>query len=387
MKLPLYILDIDESQGDETKVFACGLVTQPAIERNWMTFGKKENFKVLDEQRRYVAGFLMVSDQPIYRRDDDGREYYVAFPAKSIEKIVNKLSRSGKPLTFNTNHNDKEPVKCAHLVQHFIIDSTMGIKTPEGHDPAPDGSWFGVVKIDDEKYWNEYVKSGKLQGFSVEGFFNDIPLLEADKEVYEELKNNLLNMNENKFKAIEKFFGTKTANKLKHLFEDETPPPTELATEALEDGSGSIKGTIAEGEAVVMVAADGTEGEVADGDYKLASGKMITCSGGKITKVEDAAPTEDDVVMSAEKVQEAIQSALSTQAADFNKQIKALLDAHNTSVAANKENFAAIAEGLTVLAKLGEAAPAPKDDPRNKHLEAKQKNFNRIADITSKIKK
>ena len=152
MKLPLYVLDIDESLEDETSVFAVGLVLQPAIERNWHTFSAEEpivehKFTVIDEEKRILGGFLMVAEMPIFRKDDDGTQYYVKFTAESIARIVNKLAKSGKPLSFNLNHDDNQPVKGAYLLSHFIIDSTLGMKTPEGFTPAPDGSWFGYVKI------------------------------------------------------------------------------------------------------------------------------------------------------------------------------------------------------------------------------------------------
>lgn len=193
MDLPLYILDIDESAEDETSVFAVGLVEHPAIERNWMAFAAvKEQFAVVDSEKRIVAGPLMVADQPIYRKDKAGREFYVSFPSKSIEKIVTKYARAKQALSFNINHNDDAKVSGAFLMQHFIIDSSKGINTPEGFEKLPDGSWFGFVKVDDEEVWNNEIKSGNLKGFSVEGYFNDIKLLDAPQDVYEELKNKLL---------------------------------------------------------------------------------------------------------------------------------------------------------------------------------------------------
>jgi hypothetical protein len=190
--MELYILDIDENEEDITSVFAVGLVNQPAIERNWMAFAnQKEVFAVVDNDKMILAGPLMAADQPIYRRDG-AHEYYVSFPAKSIEKIVTKYGRSGKTLSFNINHNDSAPVKGAFLQQHFIIDSTKGINTPQGFEKLPDGSWFGFVKVDDREFWDNEIKSGNLKGFSVEGYFNDIKLLDAEQEQYEELKNKIL---------------------------------------------------------------------------------------------------------------------------------------------------------------------------------------------------
>lgn len=193
MDLPLYILDIDESKDDITSVFACGFVEQPAIERMYIAFDgqpKKRVFQVADEEKRILAGFMMVADQPIYRRDPEtGQEFYVAFPAKSIYKIVTKLGRSKTPLVFNFDHNDTTETKSAFLMQHFITNEELGINTPKGFEKAPDGSWFGFVRIDDPEEWEAAKQRG---GFSVEGYFNDIKLLDAPQNIYEELKNKLI---------------------------------------------------------------------------------------------------------------------------------------------------------------------------------------------------
>jgi hypothetical protein len=36
----------------------------------------------------------------------------------------------------------------------------------------PQGSWVGLFKISDKKIWNDYVKTGKVKGFSIEGLFS-----------------------------------------------------------------------------------------------------------------------------------------------------------------------------------------------------------------------
>jgi len=38
---------------------------------------------------------------------------------------------------------------------------------------VPVGTWMGTVKVNNEKIWNEFVKEGKVKGFSIEGFFAD----------------------------------------------------------------------------------------------------------------------------------------------------------------------------------------------------------------------
>jgi hypothetical protein len=82
-KLPVIYLTIDEDH--ETGLDAISLVDHPAIERNWMAFNKKQKFS-LNEEKRIVSGAAMVADYPIYRKDDDGREYYVVFDSDAIQK-------------------------------------------------------------------------------------------------------------------------------------------------------------------------------------------------------------------------------------------------------------------------------------------------------------
>jgi hypothetical protein len=387
MKLPLYVLDIDESLEDETSVFAVGLVLQPAIERNWQTFSAEEpkiehKFTVIDEEKRILGGFLMVAEMPIFRKDEDGTQYYVKFTAESIAKIVNKLAKSGKPLSFNLNHDDNQPVKGAYLLSHFIIDSKLGMKTPEGFTPAPDGSWFGYVKIDDESVWQK-AKDGDIRGFSVEGYFNDKKVDEADQTEYEELKNKIIDNME--FNKLKKVLGEDLTNQLKKVFSEETPvvePAIELAMTSLLDGSASVKGTIAVGEAITLVMADGSEVPAPDGEHTLEGDIVITVSGGVIEEVstpEEESPLNDEAMMS--KVNEALEA----QANEFNNQIAEIHSKYAKEIEALNAKTTALFSAVGILAKTEEVEEVSKDAKR-KSASVSASQFSRLTDILNKIK-
>jgi hypothetical protein len=387
MKLPLYVLDIDENLEDETSVFAVGLVLQPAIERNWQTFSAQEpiiehKFTVVDEEKRILGGFLMAAEQPIYRRDEDGTEYYVKFTAESIARIVNKLAKSGKPLSFNLNHDDNLPVKGAYLLSHFIIDSKLGIKTPDGFTPAPDGSWFGYVKIEDDAVW-DMAKKGDIKGFSVEGYFNDKKVDEAEQNEYEELKNKIISNME--FNKLKKVLGEDLTNQLKKVFSEETPvvePAIELAMTSLLDGSASVKGTIAVGESVTLIMADGSEVEVPDGEHTLEGDIVITVTGGVIEEVstpEEENPLNDEAMMS--KVNEALEA----QANDFNTQIAEIHSKYASEIEALNAKTTALFSAVGILAKTEEAEPV-KDDAKRKSVSVGASQFSRLTEILNKIK-
>ena len=38
---------------------------------------------------------------------------------------------------------------------------------------VPIGTWMGTMKVNNDEVWNDYVKEGKVKGFSIEGYFAD----------------------------------------------------------------------------------------------------------------------------------------------------------------------------------------------------------------------
>jgi|APGre2960657404_1045060.scaffolds.fasta_scaffold00464_15 hypothetical protein len=192
MERKLIHLTIDEMD-DETRVEKVSFVDDPAIKRDWMAFSKQPHaFKIQDADRRIVSGALMVAGQPIYRRAKDGEEYYVLFSADAIKKIVYKFMREGRLSEVNQMH--ETDVKDVFMFESFIIDATRGIKTPEGFEELPDGSWFGSFKVDDDETWAK-VKDGTFRGFSVEGIFDEAVERTMDERIIREIMEQISGAN------------------------------------------------------------------------------------------------------------------------------------------------------------------------------------------------
>jgi hydroxymethylpyrimidine pyrophosphatase-like HAD family hydrolase len=351
---------------------------------------KSQEFSVINEEKRLLGGFLMTADQPIYRRDEDGSEYYVTFPASAIEKIVKKMAKKGKALTFNINHDDSQPAEQCYLMSHFIIDSKLGVKTPEGFKPAKDGSWFGFVKVDNEQVW-EKVKSGEIKGFSVEGYFNDHKLIDAERNVYEEIKNKLINnMNFNNLKNV---LGSDLTAKLKQAFDaeqvsevnEQTAEAVELALIPLMDGSASVSGVIAVGESIKLVMPDGTEAEAPNGEHTLQSGVVIKVEDGKIIEVKEVEEMPEESPLTEEVVMSRINEALATQAAEFTAQIESLKAQHAIEMSANAEKVASLFKAVEILSNI-ETPEAPINDAKRVSVESKASKFNRLVQILNKQK-
>lgn len=165
--LKIYDAVIDDEQDG---IFIMSLVDEPATQVNWVCFNKdKQQFAIVNHEEHVLAGVVMVADTPIYRINELGEEYYLKFSKETIKQMAEKMLADGTHNNIDIQHNnqilDKGKVS---LVELFIKDSSKGID-PNYLD-VPDGSLLANYKIYDNVLW-EAAKNGKLNGFSLSGFF------------------------------------------------------------------------------------------------------------------------------------------------------------------------------------------------------------------------
>jgi len=161
-KLPVFELKCDDI---ETFVDAIALVESPAIEKEFIAFSthKKIDFSFNDDKMELI-GAVMVPDQRIYRRNEDGFEYEVFFSKNTIRSIAQSFAKNSNHSNLNIEHSGKSAD--SFMYQSMLVDSAMGIKPMD----LPDGTWVAVVKVLNRDVWQD-IKNGKHKGFSIEGVF------------------------------------------------------------------------------------------------------------------------------------------------------------------------------------------------------------------------
>jgi hypothetical protein len=139
---------------------------------NEASSGKKRNFAAELADKQMLVGPLMTPGKLIPRKDEEtGEEYQVFFSAETIEKIAYKMMQDKLLDSVNIEHDGAVKVDDAYLVETWIVkDPEHDKSTLYGFQPMT-GQWFGIYRIGDGRVWNEYVKTGKVKGFSVEGYF------------------------------------------------------------------------------------------------------------------------------------------------------------------------------------------------------------------------
>ncbi|GAB6122335.1 XkdF-like putative serine protease domain-containing protein [Dysgonomonas termitidis] len=174
MNLPIYNCIIDDNEDDMTGICAISFVDCPANEVDFVTLKKNSEHILLnrDTKKRIITGVVLKPEQLIYRHSEELGDYYIRFSAEQIERIAQKMMRTGVAL-HNTTHQHQTPLSGNYLTELWIVADPQTDKSKAlGFEDLPKGTLMCSYKVEDEKYWNTEVMTGHVKGFSLEGFFN-----------------------------------------------------------------------------------------------------------------------------------------------------------------------------------------------------------------------
>lgn len=173
MKLPIYDCIIDDNPDDISGIYAMSFVEDPANEINFVALAKQQQKVYLnkDTQKQILTGVVLRPEQLIYRSDARLGEYYIKFSASQIEKIAQKMMRTGIALQ-STTHQHQASLKGNYLTELWIVEDPANDKANAlGFSNLPKGTLMCSYKIEDTNYWQTEVMGGKVKGFSLEGIF------------------------------------------------------------------------------------------------------------------------------------------------------------------------------------------------------------------------
>jgi len=163
-------LILDEAQ-NIMGIDAISIVENPAIEQNFLAL-KAEEIKLTEvsKEKKILMGALLVPNKPIYRTGAEG-EYYIYFSKDTVEKASQLYLKNGNQNNSTLEHQHE--LSGLTLVESWIVEDEKFDKSRKYGLNVPVGTWMGSVKVNNDEVWNEYVKNGKVKGFSIEGYFVD----------------------------------------------------------------------------------------------------------------------------------------------------------------------------------------------------------------------
>ncbi len=167
--LKVFKLTLDDAKQTQGVEFV-SFVDFPAIEKNFMAFGKEKKYHFNSEQR-IVTGAVMIPDLPIYRNDNSRGEFYVVFEKPTVKALNEKFMSEQRTLAFNYMHQKDSQVDSVVLIENWLVGEKDNKAKDLGFD-VPVGTWMMSVKVNNDKFWQEQIKTKNVQGFSIEGFFD-----------------------------------------------------------------------------------------------------------------------------------------------------------------------------------------------------------------------
>lgn len=292
-------------------VYALSVVEEPAMQGNFIALNKQEEVKLaeVDKEQQILMGVALIPDKLIYR-NQGGKEFNITFSSNTIKQIAHAFLKNGYQGNSTIEHDEK--ISGVSVVESWIIEDEVNDKSRKYGFDYPVGSWMATMKVDNQELWNDYVKTGKIKGFSIDGLFS---LNKVNLSVnMEEQKENSTNLILNAIQEIKALFSKKEEIKLGKAKLDN-------------DATIEFDGDELRVGIPVYVESEGERVALPDGEYRTVEGFEFKILDGLVVEKE-------------EEIKEEIKEELSTDnssAIDELKQLVASLKSEVETFKSEKE--------------------------------------------------
>lgn len=325
----------EENEG----VYCVSLVSDPAIGVNFITLSKQKEIKLatVNEEQRILMGAILIPNQPIYR-NQDGQEFNIIFPKETIKQVQQNFALKGYQNNSTIEHSGTN-IPNVTFVESWIKEDEVHDKSVHYGFNEEVGTWFGLMKVNNDEIWNDYVKTGKVKGFSIDGVF-DMEKVNLKTEI---------NMNlESIVNAIKDGFASVKLSTETEQVEVVETVEVAMATMMLKDGVTILEaesfetGVYDNPMSVMIVAENGDKVPAPVGEHELEDGRILVITEeGKIAEIKDAmveevetpeAGVEVEVEMTTEEMIKAIVTNMSVEVSKQIEAIRTELSAQITEV-------------------------------------------------------
>lgn len=320
-------------------VYAISLVENPAMEGLFIALSKQEEVKLaeVDKEQRILMGLVLEPNKAIYR-NQGGEEFNIVFNEETIKELSHSFFKAGHQGNSTIEHEPKNKIDGVTFVESWIVENPKVDKSTNFGFNYPKGSWIATMKVDSDDVWNDYVKTGKVQGFSVDAL---ISLEEVN------LKTNI-NMSKEAEESIWSFLKDLPNQIALALKPKEEEVKVTLGSVKLADGSLTLEfegDVMTVGGSVWIMAEDETKVPAPVGEHALEDGTtLVVAEEGVIGEVKtiteepkEEMASEDGKVSNDAKIASEIESAIKSILIKYSEQEKKIEALENQIVELGKE--------------------------------------------------
>jgi len=166
MKIIELILD---EENEDNGITAISVVENPAIEEDFIALKNQEvKFAEQDKEKRILMGAALIPNKPIFRKNEED-EYYIFFSKDTVRKASELFFIKGNQSQSTLEH--KVALEGLTVVESWIVESEQDKSRHYGMD-VPMGTWMVSMKVNSDEVWNDYIRTKKVRGFSIEAYFS-----------------------------------------------------------------------------------------------------------------------------------------------------------------------------------------------------------------------
>lgn len=194
MELPIKkaIIDVEDS---EMGLKTVSLVSDPAIQINWIKFNKQSEIKlaIQNEDKRIIFTPVLIPNQLIYR-NIAGEEFNLMFDKETIELVEQKWVKDNLSSAVDIEHSSKL-IDGVTFFESVLLNNER-FATAKGFEGLPEGTWFLTGKVESDDVWSK-IKSGEVNGVSIDGLFKtaQVNKVTMSDETVIKIINNLKTLN------------------------------------------------------------------------------------------------------------------------------------------------------------------------------------------------
>jgi len=281
---------------EENGVFAISHVLDPAIEAMYVFMGNEKDVEIklatVSDEKRIVVGPVLIPNQLILRKHPTtGDPFNIFFDAETIKHIQeNFVSKSYQ--NNSTIEHDGKLIEDVSFVETWIKEDDVHDKSVLYGFDQPIGTMFAMQKVKNDDVWNDYIKTGKVKGFSIDGVFD----LEKINLKSEYMDSKDAGIGKKIIDAIKEGFASLSLSTETTEVVEITEEPIKMAQMKLKDGVTVLEAESFEvGKEVVVIAEDGTKTPAPEGEHQLEDDSFI------VVKIVDEKSIIDEIKPKAEE--------------------------------------------------------------------------------------
>jgi hypothetical protein len=357
------------NEGENEGVYAISLVSDPAIGVQFLALAKQTELKLatVNEEQRILVGPILIPEQLIYR-NQDGHEFNIKFTSETIKQVHRNFVMQGYQNNSTIEHSGKQ-IEDVTFIETWIKEDEVHDKSVLYGFSEQVGTMFGLMKVNNDEIWNDYVKTGKVKGFSIDGVF--------DMEKVN-LKSEYMNL-ESIVYAIKEGFATVK------LSEEVAPVEIAIAMETmkLKDGVTVLEAEAFEaGQPVFIVNENGDKQPAPIGDHELEDGRLLVIvEEGVIAEIKEAMMEEETPEAEAAEAvemsnEELVKSIVTSMSIEVAKQIESIRTELSAQIAEVKTTQVEVKASTKAKPEVAETSNKNVKLTRNQKILNNLKNLN-----------